>query len=419
MPMKILFLSNFYPPHHIGGYGMLCLEVAESLGRRGHTFNVLTSTHGVDRPVTEGHIFRLLSLESDLHFYQARHAWLYPNVRNRNLRHLRQLVETARPDVVFVWGMWCLSKHLAAEAETLLDSRVVYYLANPWPIEPNMHQAYWDMPAQRPGRHLAKQILRLPARLVLRAEWEPVQLRFQHAPCCSQALREQLLATDVPLQDAPVIYEGIDLVPYLVQADRRDSSPDVSVLSLLYVGILAPHKGVHTTIEALALLPPAKRARTRLTILGSGHPEYEARLRGLVEDHDLSQYVVFHSPIPRSELPEFLGRFDVLLLPSTWEEPLARIMQEGLASGMVVVGSATGGTAEIIVDGDNGLLFRAEDAYGLAAHIERLTADPPLRRRLAKSGRRTAAEKFDMSRMVDEIEAYLEQVHATAPLITK
>jgi D-inositol-3-phosphate glycosyltransferase len=90
-------------------------------------------------------------------------------------------------------------------------------------------------------------------------------------------------------------------------------------------------------------------------------------------------------------------------------------MQEGLASGMVVVGSATGGTKEIIVDGGNGLLFPAEDAPVLAAHIERLIADSSLRRRLAARGRRTAAEKFDIGRMIDEIEAYLEQVHAAVP----
>ena len=57
-----------------------------------------------------------------------------------------------------------------------------------------------------------------------------------------------------------------------------------------------------------------------------------------------------------------------LLLPSIWEEPLARIMQEGLAAGMVVIGAATGGTKEIIVHGENGLLFPAADAAACAGH---------------------------------------------------
>ncbi|TMC57253.1 MAG: glycosyl transferase family 1, partial [Chloroflexi bacterium] len=46
MTMRLLFLSNFYPPHHFGGYEELCAEVAEGLRARGHTVAVLTSRHG-------------------------------------------------------------------------------------------------------------------------------------------------------------------------------------------------------------------------------------------------------------------------------------------------------------------------------------------------------------------------------------
>lgn len=76
--MKILFLSNLYPPHHIGGYGMLCLEVVEGLAKRGHDVTVLTSNHGVDEEITEGYVHRWLTLESDIHFYQKSEAWFYP-----------------------------------------------------------------------------------------------------------------------------------------------------------------------------------------------------------------------------------------------------------------------------------------------------------------------------------------------------
>jgi glycosyltransferase involved in cell wall biosynthesis len=411
--MKILFLSNFYPPHNIGGFGgyaALCQEVVEGLVERGHDVAVLTSTYGVDHEIVEGYVHRLLSLESDLHFYQTREAWLYPLKRNRNLNHLRSLIERLQPDFVFIWGMWNLSNSLAAEAEKLLGSRVVYYIANPWPIEPNMHQFYWDMPAQTPLRRLAKRLLRIPARLLLKAEWEQVPLLFKHAPCCSQAQRDQLLEAGVPLQDAPIIYEGIDLAPYLAQANRRNGAGGSTSLSLLFVGMVAEHKGIHTIIEALTHLPPAVLKRISLTILGSGHPDYEARLRHMVNTHNLEAYVTFHNPIPRPELPAFLGRFEVLLLPSIWPEPLARIMQEGLAAGMVVVGSATGGTKETITDGENGLLFAAADAVTLAEQIERILNDPPLRQKLAEEGKQTAIEQFDIGRMIDEIERYLKRI---------
>lgn len=412
--MRILFLSNFWPPFNIGGYELLCLHVAEKLEERGHQAIVLTSTFGVNEETVDGKVHRLLSLEGDLYGYRPTHAWRYPAAQRRNRQHFRRIITTFQPDIIFIWGMWNLSKYLAAEAETLLGPRVVYYLANPWPIEPNMHQAYWDMPAEKNTRKLAKRALRIPARIILKAEWESVPLLFEHAPCCSLALRDQLLATGVPLGDAPVIYEGIDLGPHLAQPIPRDEREDVGALSLVLVGNLARHKGVPTAIEALARLPIEKKRRASLTILGAGHPEYEAQLHSLVEAHNLSAQITFKHPIPRSELPGFLGQFDVLLLPSIWEEPLALIMQESLANGLVVVGSSTGGTKEIIVDGENGLLFAPEDAVELAHKIERLAEDPPLRQRLATAGRNTAIEKFNITRMVDQLETYLSNVYASA-----
>jgi glycosyltransferase involved in cell wall biosynthesis len=277
-----------------------------------------------------------------------------------------------------------------------------------------MHQAYWDMSASSFMRNFAKQLLRIPARIVLRDEWKETPLRFEHAPCCSRAQRDQLLEAGIPLKDSPVIYEGVDLKNYLAQAVKQTYENKDGILSLVFVGILAEHKGVHTTIEALNQLSAEGRRRVRLTILGKGHVQYEQRLKDLVTKNELSEYVSFHAPIPHSELPEFLGKFDVLLLPSIWSEPLARIMQEGLASGMVVVGSETGGTAETISDGENGLLFPAGDAFSLAQQIEYLLENPSARRSLANGGVRTASERFNINVMIKELEDYLEKIHAKA-----
>ena len=428
--MNILVLTNYYPPHHIGGYGMLCMEVVNGLRERGHQVLVLSGKHGVAQDTVEGHIHRRLTLESDRYFYQMRSAWRYPFAKKQNFALLQEFVATYQPDLIFIWGMWALTKELAQLAEALLPGRVAYYLANPWPIDPNLHQVYWDDPATTPLRRLAKKTLRVPARLWLRAEWQKTPLQFQHALCCSIALRDQLLNAATPLKAAPVIYEGIDLAPYLAQEPFRQAhviGNDMSLAArdgngsdgialaeepsyrLLFVGTLGEHKGVHTTIEALAVLRPDERAPFHLTILGSGHPHYEERLHNLVKTHHLDAWVTFHEPIPRDELPDFLGQYQVLLLPSIWEEPLARIMQEGLAAGMVVIGAATGGTKEIIVHGENGLLFPAADAAALADCLRLLVADPTVALRLAATGRQTAIQKFAIARMVDDIECYLAE----------
>ncbi len=409
--MKLLFLTNLYPPHVIGGYESLCMEAVEGLAKRGHDVSVLTSTYGYNREFSEGNVYRLLSLESDLQFYKIKDAWTYPRRSKRNLHHLRRLVAEQQVDIVFVWGMWNLSNRLAYEAEILMGSHVVYYLANPWPIEANMHQQFWDAPATSFARTIAKKILRIPVRIILRDEWQKAPLKFEHAPCCSIAQRGQLLEANVPLKDSPVIYEGVELSVYLEQAAKR-AYRESEILSLVFVGILAEHKGVHTTLEALKQLSIEKRKRVRLTILGKGHRLYVERLNRLVEEYRLAEYVTFHAPIPRTQLPEFLAGFDVLLLPSIWMEPLARIMQEGLACGMVVIGSAAGGNAETIRHGENGLLFTPGNGNELADQIAFLLDQPAKRRILADGGVRTARQMFDIHVMINNLEAYLEQVNA-------
>lgn len=409
--VKLFVLTNFYPPHHIGGYEMLCLEVVESLRARGHTITVLSGQHGVTHETVEGHVQRRLTLESDLYDYQPQRAWRYPFAKQRNLTVLRELVAAEQPDLIFIWGMWALSKELAQVAETMRPGHVVYYLASPWPLDRNLHQSYWDSPATTPWRRLAKQLMRVPARLWLSAEWQPVRLAFDHALCCSGALRAQLLAAGIPLKQASVIDEGIALAPYLAQQPATNRT--TGRYTLLFVGTLSEHKGVHTAIEALANLRPVERDQFHLTILGSGHPHYEARLHRLAADHGLAAWVTFRPPIPRHALPALLGQYQVLLLPSIWEEPLARIMQEGLAAGRVVIGTATGGTKETIRHGENGLLFPAADAAALADCLRLLLADPTVTLRVATAGRQTAIEKFALPRMVDEIERYLVKLHAS------
>jgi hypothetical protein len=75
--MRILFLTNFYPPARPGGYTQWCHEVAERLQARGHRTGVLTSNYELAKaPADEQNIYRLLHLEGDLFYYQPRHFFM-------------------------------------------------------------------------------------------------------------------------------------------------------------------------------------------------------------------------------------------------------------------------------------------------------------------------------------------------------
>jgi GT2 family glycosyltransferase len=109
-------------------------------------------------------------------------------------------------------------------------------------------------------------------------------------------------------------------------------------------------------------------------------------------------------------MPRLLQQSDILLLPSTWEEPFSRMLLEGMVSGLAIVATPTGGTTEILRDGENGLLFAPGDAEDLALTISQLVVDPVLRTELANAGKQTVVERFTLTRMMNEIEKYLHEV---------
>jgi glycosyltransferase involved in cell wall biosynthesis len=404
--MRILFLSNFFPPARPGGYTQWCHEIAERLAERGHTIEVLTSCYELEKaPAGEQNIHRLLHLEGDLTYYQPLHFFTRWKKQHReNLVFLEQTIRNFAPDLIFVWGMWALSKALPALAEQLLPGRVVYYLSDYWPSTLDMQTTFWQSSTRSWAMRVPKRLLSKVALAMLAKEGKP-HLKLEHVICVSARVKELLIEAGLPIQSAHIIHGGTDMERFL-DVRKRDYSS--GRLKLLYAGQLVRHKGVHTAIEAMARLVNQRRInQITLTLVGSGHRDYEAVLHNLVERERLHDFVTFHKPVSKDEMAAIFQQFDALVFPSIYEEPLARITQEAMAAGLVVVGTTTGGTGEILRDGETGLTFSPEDAEGLAEQVYRLIIDPDLCCRLAQAGRQTVQENFTLDKMAKEIEAYL------------
>jgi glycosyltransferase involved in cell wall biosynthesis len=186
----------------------------------------------------------------------------------------------------------------------------------------------------------------------------------------------------------------------------------VTAPRLLFVGRLAPQKGVHTTLSALEYLRQYfPDLHPTLTIVGSGHQTYTTQLRTLASQSGCEKLVDFVAAVRTQEVPSLMVEHDILLVPSVWDEPFGRVVVEGMAAGLPVVGTATGGSGEILVDGLNGLTFPVEDEKALAQCIIRLVQNPDLYAQLSIAAKETSL-KFDLINMVDGIECYLHEVAA-------
>ncbi len=416
--MRLLFLTNFYPPYVLGGYELLCQEMAAALAQRGHSLCILTSRHGVvrgsapeDANVDSLQVLRSLHLITSPDYYNPWRfftRWRLDEAHNH--RQLLAAIADFQPDLTVVWGMWNLSLQLPFWAERRLPGRVVYYISSYWPTDTDPHRAYWNLPANSRLGGVLKQPLRKWAVAQLQAEGYPPALRYEHAVCCSRYVRDTLAAAGAIPATSGVMYTGAHPEEYVAAAAAREPAAD-GVLRLLYFGRLIHDKGVHTILEALNILKhEGCLDRLQLTILGSGHPNYESYLHKLVQEHELSGAVSFVSTVPRGEVPQWLSRHDVFLFTSIWAEPLARNMMEAMAAGMFVIGSEVGGQPEILHNEVNGATYTAEDAAGLARQIKCALENPQHRAELAAAGQSTALRGFTFERMVDEMEEWLGSI---------
>lgn len=161
-----------------------------------------------------------------------------------------------------------------------------------------------------------------------------------------------------------------------------------------YVGRTGIEKAPDTVLRACIAL--AQRTKNfRLQLLGSNHwgrnemDDFQRLLCGLA-DELIAAGIELHRPghISRPALPAELQKAQIHIVPSRWEEPCALTLFEGMATGMAVIASRTGGTPEVV--GDAGILFERDNVEELTNHLERLLKDEPLRRAQGEKCRQRA-----------------------------
>ena len=400
--MRILVISNFYPPHFIGGYEIGCRDIVEALRARGHDVGVLTSTHGVNRPEQSGQIYRWLETDLALNINGSA-ADLFKILRKEstNRRAFNRVCRAFSPDVLYVWNATHISISIIIRAQQM-GLGVFYFISDYWLIQWES-DAFYSL-SRRSGSTPARRLALRSLNSFLKASGLMPRdvLDLRHVQFASRHLKQAALSANRPVRDAEVIHWGIDLnrFPFneVTHNPRR----------LLYVGQVTLLKGVQTAIEALKLIVerPGHRS-TMLTIAGG--PDYDDRMRRLASSLGLEGNVRFTGQVPREQIPAIYREHDILLFPSVWDEPFSITLLEAMSCGLAVVGTDTGGSSEILKDGVNALIFPKEDAEACAGQIARLIEDPELFNRVRLNARRTVEEGFRLESMVYRIELALKK----------
>ncbi|CAN5813517.1 N/A [soil metagenome] len=397
---RILALTNMYPPHHYGGYELLCRDVVTGLRGRGHEVSVLTTDWRVpgvadDRGESPSDVRRELS------FYWDDHEILHPPLHRRvtieaaNRRRLRRTVRDLRPEVVSVWAMGAMSLGLIAQVRAF-GLPMVHVVCDDW-LEYGPSIDAWSRPFAR-HPHVGRVVTSLTGL--------PTDLSgiATSGPFCfiSDATRRHAVEHfPWALEDTTVLYSGIDLADFPID----DRPPPPWRWRLLHVGRLDRRKGIDVAIQALALLPE----EATLDVVGRGADVHRSDLMALARDRGVASRVRFSPHTDRAALRRHYRDADAFVFPVRWNEPFGLVPLEAMACGTPVVATGTGGSGEFLLDGVTCLRMPVDDPPALAGQLRRLAADEHLRATRAAGGRR-AAQELSLERWTD----HLEQWHVGA-----
>ncbi|HEU4753608.1 MAG TPA: glycosyltransferase family 4 protein [Armatimonadota bacterium] len=226
----------------------------------------------------------------------------------------------------------------------------------------------------------------------------------------SVAVRDELLAFGwISSERVKVIYNGVDPAP-VEGADpsgvREELGAGAEDLVALTAARMVPEKGHALLLDVAAELIP-RFPRLQIWLAGEG-PETEG-LQARSEAPPLKGHVRFLGF--RTDVPRLLRAADLLVHPSR-REGAPNVVLEAMVAGLPVVGVAAPGTAELVREGQEGLLAPIGDRDGLRARLEAVLADEGLRRRLGEAGRQRARTEFTEERSADRWLALLEEVKA-------
>jgi len=422
--LRILIITNYYPPDMVGGYEKACADTVAYLARQGHRVHILSrawisDTSGDTSANTSGDTSRAASdtvsdgayadelsgvslqrelLTIDYQRPRYRQKWA---VERQNYACTAQAIQAFQPQVIYLWSQRGISLAPVYAAE---DSGVpcVFEIGDIWPD--SYFKTGWKAALRR----------RIKAALPF------LQQRVLHMPhviSVSQWMAEEL-STRYRVGELSVIPNGTPLPP-----DSGTCAPFANAVSepvlrpvsrygierALFVGRLDPEKGVLEALQALALLRQ-QGYRVSLDIAGTGDAQYLARCQQFVQAQALGEHVRF---LGWQDAATLYPCYQLLLMPTSMREPFGLVVIEAMMHGLNVIAPAAYGPAEIITPAQTGWLFSTSASVPPAAAVARvwkqLIQDPLQAERVGQQAAAHARVHYALDRVKAQVLQVLQQ----------
>ena len=392
--MRVLMVTDFYPPVVRGGLEFHVDSLATELADRGHDVHVVTQTKGAAPEHPAVRVHRVEAAVSSLISYEEKDRPFHPPLPDpKARRQLGRVLDEVQPDVVH--GHNWLTVSLPP------DSPPLVYTAHDYSLVCQLRTMFRTdgvlcsgpglrcVPCGRRRYGTAKS-------LVLGAGTVTGRSRIQPSAfiAVSTAIRDAL---------APHLRRPVITIPGFLpktanfSARRPDGVPDGPYV--MFAGDPGDHKGLDVLLSLWDAPEPPPVTLLVATTKTMPRPVPPG---------------VVVTALPREEVFGAWSGADVAVVPSRWPEPFGTVALEAMTAGTPVLVSKVGGLRDVVRDGVDGYHLRPEDPADLRARLDQLLTDPALAARLGAAGRERAHE-FRADAVVPQIEDLYATVAGVSP----
>jgi glycosyltransferase involved in cell wall biosynthesis len=385
--MKLLLITNLYPPKFLGGYELGCSQMADALAAAGHDVRVATSAttsavkpshYAIHRALELQPIYseaRLDGLPASVgrYFHQ-----LAGGVHTHNVCALGAIIDAFEPDVVYLWNLLGLG---ALGVLALLQHQGV-----PW---------VWHLMDQIP-----RQMFRF-ANETPRLTNELDRVFPGSYIVCSNRVLGEIRLGGVDLGDR------VHVLPNWLSGTeqaRRTSFYERGVLHIMSASaMLCEEKGTRIMIEVAADLRSRGLVGFTMDLYGR---ETDPRFRAMLHKHRVADAVRFMGPRAHDEILSLYRSYDVFAFPTLPRDPFPFVALESAAAGCVPLITQDCGAAEWMI-GDVDCLKAPRSSSGFAAVIARVLDGEINLGGIGRRAQAVVSREFHISRVIAQVEHIL------------
>lgn len=399
--MKILFLSDDFPPASFGGAGISTYELAHGMKKAGHeVFVITTCRYKNEAGRSDYHGLTVFKIASD---YPAK--WRsYVSLYNRPVvRKVEELLKKMQPDVVHANNIHFHLSFASLKIAKKYAKTVVFTARD------TMTVCYGKLNTKHYLKNLDARTTWLDHVRQAKKRWNPLRNFFikkylQYATkifSVSDALRNALAQNGI--SGVETMHTGIDVATQQVSTDAVAKFRKYYALEnkkvILFAGRLSAKKGGAVALETLAEVN--KEVPTVLLVAGI-IDEYAHIMREMATELGIEKQLIFTGWIEREDVKSVYAVADIVLVPSMYLDPFPRMVIEAMASGKPVIGTCYGGAPEIIVDGVTGYIVNPFNVEETAQKTLDLLKNPKKAEEFGRAGHERAKTNFNLEDKVKE-----------------